>query len=111
MGQIHFPPPGVFTSTIVPLSTCYTWGEDLTVIFDAPGFFVSVTPGCFTPDLPAGTFVATNQIGPYYAVTHDATAILVFYDPAADKLYVETVTIMKTCAKTKPKPKPKPKKK
>jgi hypothetical protein len=100
MGQVHFPPNGVFKDIIVPFKCCLQWGEDLTITIGAPGFFACVTPGCFVPDLPFGSFLAPLSLGPYYAVTHDATAILTFYDPAADKLYVETITIQKDPCKT-----------
>lgn len=112
MGQIHFPPGGLDDRKIVTFSTCLQWGEDLTVTFGDPGFFACTTPGCFVPDLPAGNFVAGSGIGPYDAVSHDATAILIFFDQATGVLYVDTVTIQKKpCPKPKAEPKSKPKSK
>lgn len=108
MGQIHFPPRGLFENKIVPFSVCLEWNDDdVTISFGVSGVFECLTPGCINPEPPKGNYGANTTIGPFVAIGHDATAILNFYDPQAQILYVATVQIQQACSDTKPKKKPK----
>jgi hypothetical protein len=95
MGQIHFPPTPFVKDRVTSLHCCLQRGEVLTIDIKVPGYLACTTPGLFNPDLPAAGPVTPILLGPYYAVNHDGTAIIVFYNPAADQVYVQTITIQK----------------
>lgn len=96
--KITFPP----SSTVMGSHgnpTCLTYGEQVEIEFDHPGYFSNDNANAFTPHLPIGNQPANpaHPIGPFTAASTDQTVTLSFRDSVDGKPYSDRIRIRKEC--------------